>query len=137
MEVIYELMRLRQEFIQEYMDMYERPPSDLIDAVLWVAKEPPSVKVQNTPRTIALTAFKQPNTNRTIIHLVNSVRDEINLPILELNQCSRIKIFVNTVKEPSRVFEVGKSGLSWSIKGDEVIIDTPKFYDHKIIIVEY
>ncbi len=34
MEVICELMRLRPEFIQEYIGMHKNTPSDLIDAVL-------------------------------------------------------------------------------------------------------
>ena len=52
----------------------------------WAAKESAPIKLKNAPRTIALTGFMQTDMNRQVIHLVNSMRDEINQPIVELNK---------------------------------------------------
>jgi hypothetical protein len=80
-------------------------------AVQWAAKESAPIKLKNAPRTIALTAFMQPNMNRQVIHLVNSMRDEINQPIVKLNMCRGIKLITKTKKQPIRVVEAGKAEL--------------------------
>lgn len=111
---------------------------NLIDgAIKWAAKESPPIQIKNAPRTLAVTAFTQPDLNRQIIHLVNSVRDEINQPIVELNECKKVRLYVKTPKNPARVSEAGKGELRWSLKGQELMIDVPDFYDHKVITIEY
>jgi len=106
-------------------------------AVRWAAKESATIQVKNAPHTLAVTAFTQIDMNRQVIHLVNSVRDEVNQPILELNECRGVQLCIKIIKDPVRVIEAGKAELNWSLEGQELIIDIPDFDDCKVIVIEY
>ena len=107
------------------------------DSVRWAAKESAPIKLKNAPRTLTLTAFMQSNMKRQVIHLVNSMRDEINQPIVELNMCRGIKLITKTKEDPIRVIEAGKVELNWLFDGQELIIDIPDFDDSIVIVIEY
>jgi len=106
-------------------------------AVKWAAGINQQIIVKNAPRTLALSAFIQNDFNRNIIHLVNSIRDEINQPIIELNECKNIKLNVKTNNKPKKITESGKLKLDWQFKNKELVIDIPNFYDYKVIVIEY
>ena len=70
----------------------------IADAVLWTAREKPPVRVSNASDVLAVTAFRQGE--RTLIHLVNSIRDEIRLPINETIPSVDVAIEVD-IKSPA------------------------------------
>ncbi len=75
-------------------------------AVRWAAGEEPPVRLENAPKTMALTAFEQNDGDRIIIHLVNSVRDETICPIDEIPESRKVKLSVISKKTPSQVISL-------------------------------
>jgi hypothetical protein len=111
---------------------------DLISsAVRWAAGEEPPVRLENAPRTMALTAFEQNDGDRLVIHLVNSVRDEIIRPIVEVPENRNVLLRINSQKSPSQVRSLwGNQSLSWKMEGGELEIEIPVVKDAEIIMIE-
>jgi type 1 glutamine amidotransferase len=111
----------------------------IANAVRWVAKERQSVWVENCPNTVELTAYKQSQKDRTIIHLVNCIRNEIDEPITYASSESNVKIFVG-LTEPQHSYKVftipEKKILSQKKEKNMISFNVPEFRYHQMIVVE-
>jgi len=95
------------------------------------------VRLENAPRTMAMTAFEQNDGGRLVIHLVNSVRDEIIRPIVEIPESRKVLLRVDSQKSPSQVRSLWENqSLSWKIESGELLIEIPVVKDAEIIMVE-
>jgi hypothetical protein len=107
-------------------------------AVRWAAGAEPPVWLENAPRTMALTGFQQNGGNRLVFHMVNSVRDETILPIVEIPENRNIILKVNSQELPSKVISLWeKQTLTWTIEGGVLLIEIPIVKDSEVILVEY
>lgn len=113
--------------VKDYADL-------LTAAVRWAAKSEPAVSLVNAPKTVELTAFNQPLYNRRIIHLVNSVHDEIMCPIDGLQAVRGVKVLMRTQKYEGNVFTTDGCELEFNRCKEGIEIHLPEF-KHKISIV--
>ena len=109
----------------------------IASAVRWAAGRPSGVDLDNAPQTMALTAFYQPESKRTVVHLVNSVRDEIMHPISQVVESENIQLKVAVIDKPRDVIAAaGCSDLSWSLKDHTLIVTIPSVRYHAVIAIE-
>ena len=109
----------------------------LVSAVKWAAHIAPPVQVANAPKTLALTAFRQSSENRLIIHLVNSVQDEVLRPIVEVPEISDVELKIAIKSHPRRVKVWGETQEpEWSMEAENLVVQVPDFRYHSIILVE-
>jgi len=102
-------------------------------AVRWSGGEPP-IRLSGAPSTVAMTAFRQASC--TLIHLVDSVRDEIMRPITEIAECRGATIELDVATEPSTIVAVGQSvELSWSFESGRLSVALGPFCHHVLIVV--
>ncbi|UCH27493.1 MAG: family 10 glycosylhydrolase [Trueperaceae bacterium] len=107
-------------------------------AVTWAAQADAPVRTRNAPRTLALTAFYQPAFKRTLIHLVNSVRDEVTLPISEVHTHTDITVELEVGEQPANVFSLGDEGaITWSMEGGVVRVQISSLTYHRLIVIEH
>jgi hypothetical protein len=107
-------------------------------SVEWVAKEKAEIQLKNGPKTLALTAFRQTAHDRLIIHLVNSIRDEIICPITEVETSTNIQVLVKGDKKPTMVKSLSNNGpLAWEYESGLLNISVPEIHISEVIIVEY
>ena len=82
-------------------------------AMRWSGGVPP-IRLSGAPSTLAMTAFRQPS--RTLVHLVDSVRDEIMRPITEVAVSDSVD-------------------LSWRLGSGRLSIALGPFRHHALIVV--
>jgi len=110
----------------------------LANAVRWAAGSEPPVTVENGPQSMAVTAFRQSDSGRTVVHLVDSVRDELAQPINELPQWRGIALQVQVERPPRRVFVApGEEELSWAMEGGSLRVALPPLRGSVVVVVEH
>jgi hypothetical protein len=107
----------------------------IADAVAWTAREKPPVRVRNANDVLAVTAFKQGE--RTLVHLVNSIRDEIRLPIDETIPSFDVAVEVELAAPATSVFALGdETEVSWEADGATVRVKVAEVSYHVLLVVE-
>lgn len=110
----------------------------IASAVRWAAGGDPPVRLENAPQTLAVTAFRQPQYNRMLIHLVNSVRDELLTPISEVAEAQAVRLHIDVDTAPAKVLALDEQPeLSWSTANGTLIVDMPSLRYHTLIVVEH
>jgi hypothetical protein len=110
----------------------------IASAVRWAAGEEPPVRLENAPRTMALTAFEQNDGGRLVIHLVNSVRDETLKPVEEIIDCYDMRLIISTSRQLTRVVGLrSERDLIWKNNIVEIIVDIPHIHISEIILLEF
>ncbi len=106
-------------------------------AIRWAAAAVPPVSVENAPYTMALSAFRQPDLRRTIVHLVDSVRDDLVHPITQLPKWENIVIKIQIAQEPRRVFCPGQTQeVLWSMQEGEIAVTLPQVCGSALVVIE-
>jgi len=107
----------------------------IADAVAWTARKEPPVRVKNASDVLALTAFKQGG--RTLIHLVNSIRDEIRLPINETIPSFDVVVEVDLESPATSVSAFGdETDPSWEADGATARVNVAKISYHVLLVIE-
>ena len=107
----------------------------LADAVAWTAQSEAPIRVRGAGDTLALTAFKQGE--RTLIHLVNSVRDETRLPINETIVSRTFVVEVELDSPVGRVTALGdETDISWEAQGNTLRIGVAEVRYHVLLVIE-
>jgi len=111
----------------------------IANAVRWAAGESQPVWVENCPSTVELTAHRQARRNRTIVHLVNSIRSEIDEPIVHASTETNVKLSVklDERQRKPKVFTVpDRKVIRHRIQKGVVSVNVPEFKYHRMIVVE-
>jgi hypothetical protein len=109
----------------------------LASAVRWAARVAPPVQAVNAPKTLALTAFHQASENRLIIHLVNSVLDEVLRPIVDVAEVGNVELKIAMKSPPKRVKVWGETQEpEWNMDAKNLNVRVPMFRYHSVILVE-
>lgn len=96
------------------------------------------MQAANAPKTLALTAFHQSGENRLIIHLVNSVQDEVLRPIIDVAEVGNVELKIAMKSPPISVKIWGQTQEpEWTMDADNLKVRVPVFRYHSIILVEY
>ena len=104
-------------------------------AVTWAAGEQPSIRLLNTPRHLAMTAFRQ--MGHILVHLVGSVRDEVMSPIAELEPARLVKLEIDLTAEPGDVKLFGDTASAdWTVSHDVLTIVISEVTAHVLVVVE-
>lgn len=107
----------------------------IADAVSWTAGKQPPVRVRNASDVLAVTAFRQGE--RTLIHLVNSVRDEIRLPISETIPSFDVVVEADLGAPVTSVAACGdETEVSWETDGSTLKVTLGKVEYHVLLVVE-
>ncbi|MDE2774789.1 MAG: family 10 glycosylhydrolase [Chloroflexota bacterium] len=107
----------------------------IADALLWTAREKPPVRVSNASDVLAVTAFRQGE--RTLIHLVNSIRDEIRLPINETIPSVDVAVDLELDSPATAVSAFGdETAVSWEQAGDTLSIRVSQVSYHALLVIE-
>lgn len=107
----------------------------IADALLWTAQSEAPVRVSGAGDTLALTAFRQ--AERTLIHLVNSVRDETRLPLNETIPSFDVEVEVDVSSPVSAVSALGdETDLSWEADGATVKVNVAEVRYHVLLVIE-
>ena len=110
----------------------------IVSAVKWAARVMPPVQAINAPKTLALTAFHQIEKNRLIIHLVNSVQDEVMRPIVEIPETSNVELKIAMGSHPKKVVVWNKNQeTEWRMQDEYLILRVPVFRHHAIVLIEH
>ena len=103
-------------------------------AVNWTARSAQAIRLRNASDTLAMTAFKQGD--RTLIHLVNSVRDETRLPINETIISRDVEVEVDVERKPQTVTTLGdETDLSWDVDGGRLRICVSEVKYHVLVVI--
>ena len=104
-------------------------------AVNWTADAPPPVRVHNANDVLALTAFKQGE--RTLIHLVNSIRDETRLPINETIPSYNVEVEVDLQSAARSVIARGdRTDIKWKQEGGALSIQLSEVAYHVLLVID-
>ena len=107
----------------------------IADAVAWAAQQRPPIRVSGAGDTLALTAFQQGE--RTLIHLVNSVRDETRLPINETIPSRNVRLEIDREAPARAVSAFGdRTEMTWAQAGGVVKIDLSLVAYHVLLVIE-
>jgi hypothetical protein len=104
--------------------------------VQWAADCRPPIRLANAPQTMAKSAFRQPIRGRTIVHLVNSVRDELAQAITEASQGRDVKLEVDHSLHAECSLVEGRQ-LSWSVDNGTLVVTIPSVLQHAVVVVEH
>jgi hypothetical protein len=109
----------------------------IVAAVQWAARSEPPIRLKNAPQTLAVTAFRKRDGKKIIIHLVDSIRDELAQPISELPEYRDITLQVDLDFVPSKVFRLNQNReLEWSLKDETLSISIPSLKTSSVVIIE-
>ena len=107
----------------------------IASAVNWTAATPSPVRVRNASDVLAVTAFKQGE--RTLIHLVNSIRDETRLPIIETIPSTDIEVEIDLdIPVKSVVAHGDETDVSWVSDGATLSVKVAKISYHVVLVIE-
>ena len=107
----------------------------IADAVAWTAQSAAPVRVIGAGDSLALTAFRQGE--RTLIHLVNSVRDETRLPINETIPSFDVTVEVDVNAPVSAVSALGdETELTWTSTDNTLSIELTRVSYHVLLAIE-
>lgn len=122
-----------------YLEFGVSAQRDLIGTVVrWAAGSQPPVWLEKAPMTMALTAFTQPDQDRLIVHLVNSVQQEIIQPLEEIAEYRDIRLKVKHGRTPKRIVSLlsGKE-LTWTIDSETISVDLPSIRISEVLLLEF
>ena len=104
-------------------------------AVDWTAVTPPPVRLRKASDVLALTAFKQGE--RTLIHLVNSIRDETRLPINQTIASHNVEVEIDLERAARSVVARGDpSEMTWEQKGLTLSIQLSVVTHHVLLVID-
>ena len=107
----------------------------IADAVQWTAPDQPPLRVQNAGDALALTAFRQGG--RTLIYLVNSVRDETRLPINYTIPSFGVAVEVDLDSPAQSVCALGdETEVSWKADGNKLKISVDVVEYHVLLVID-
>lgn len=107
----------------------------IAEAVAWTAGRRSPVRVVNARDELALTAFRQGE--RTLIHLVNSARDETRLPINETIPSFDVVVEADLASPPQSVVAFGdETDVSWEADGRTVTVNLAEVSYHVLLVIE-
>ena len=107
----------------------------IADAVLWTARGAAPIRVRGAGDSLALTAFKQGE--RTLIHLVNSLRDETRLPINETIPSFDVAVEADLDAPAREVKALGdETDIAWEMAGNELRISLTEVRYHVLLVIE-
>ena len=107
----------------------------IADAVSWTAQAAAPIRVSGAGDALALTAFRQGS--RTLIHLVNSVRDETRLPINETIPSFDVTVEVDVESPASAVSAFGDEvDITWEMAGGLLRIGVAEVRYHVLLVIE-
>ncbi len=110
----------------------------MVGTVLWAAGEGPQVCLEKAPQTMALTAFEQAGGERLIIHLVNSVRDEMAQAISQVAESSGMRIQVATSRRPKKVMFLPEGReLDCSLEDGILSVEISTVRYHCLVVLEF
>ena len=76
--------------------------------------------------------------DRSIVHLVNSLCDEIILPISEVPESRALELQVDMTETPSNVFYPGgKVDLSWHTRDGTLTVTLPSVHYDAVIVIDH
>ena len=108
----------------------------MADAVAWAAKDKAPLRVQNGSDALAVTAFTQEN--RTLIHLVNSIRDETRLPINDTVASRNLRLELDIESPPQSVNAYGDDAdVSWQVHHGALTMRVSEVKYHVLLVVEF
>jgi hypothetical protein len=110
----------------------------IINSIRWLSSASQSIEIDNCPSTVELTAYTRDN-DTLILHLVNSVRDEINEPIYESGLISNVIVKLKEYSENHKVklFTLpNKQKIFYRSDHDSLLLRIPNFKYHQIVVVE-
>ena len=119
-----------------YLEFGIRDFRNLIAAAInWTARSVQAIRLRNASDTLAMTAFKQEE--RTLIHLVNSVRDETRLPINETIVSRDVVVEVDVDRKPQTVTTLGdEADLLWDVDDGRLRIRISEVKYHVLLVIE-
>ena len=119
-----------------YLEFGVRDFRNLIgSAVAWTTKRSAPVRVKNAGDALAMTAFRQGQ--RTLIHLVNSLRDETRLPINETIPSFDVGVEVDLDAPVSSVTALGdETNMRWEADGKTLRVTLDEVAYHLLLVVE-
>ena len=119
-----------------YLEFGIRDFRRLIAAALdFVAESLPPVRVRHASDVLALTAYRQGE--RTLIHLVNSIRDETRLPINETIISRDVVVEVDLDSAVQRVTALGdETEVSWVADDATLRIIVVEVMYHLLLVIE-
>lgn len=122
-----------------YLDFGIQDHRHLItQAVQWAAGSPAPIQIENATTTLALTAFKQENPHRMIVHLVNSVRDELLQPIIDVLENRNIVLKIALDAAPRKVASVaGDVFQQQTFHDGKLTLIFEKLHYHAVVVVEF
>ena len=107
----------------------------IAETVAWAAGHKAPVRVHNGGDALAVTAFTQEN--RTLIHLVNSVRDETRLPINETAVSRNLRLEVDLDMLPQTVRAYGDDAeVSWEASHRTLAIQISEVRYSVLLVIE-
>lgn len=122
-----------------YLDFGVEDHRHLItSAVKWAAQSPAQIQLENAPRTLALTAFQQDAQRRMIIHLVNSVRDEVMQPIIDVPISQQVLMKIWLESAPRNVLSIAGDAFQEQSYSEGIL--TLRFEGikyHAVVAVEF
>ncbi|MEM2209717.1 MAG: beta-galactosidase trimerization domain-containing protein [Nitrososphaerota archaeon] len=121
----------------EYAIPYHR--NLIINSIKWLSKNKLPLIAKNCPETIAIIPWYQKEKGRHVIHLVNSVRDDIEFPITHVPTFYNIEIelLVNTkAKYKAEQLFPEKKKLSIIKKKGRILLKIPEVKHHCIISIK-
>ncbi len=121
---------------QRYLEFGIRDFRHLIAAaVAWAAQSLAPIRVKGAGDSLALTAFQQGT--RTLIHLVNSLRDETRLPINEAFPSFDVLVEVDLDGPAQSVTAMGdETKLTWEASGKTLSIRLAQVRYHVLLVIE-
>ncbi|MEM3406036.1 MAG: beta-galactosidase trimerization domain-containing protein [Candidatus Aenigmatarchaeota archaeon] len=121
----------------EYAIPYHR--NLIINSIKWLSKNKLPLIAKNCPETIAIIPWYQKEKERYVIHLVNSVRDDIEFPITHVPTFYNIEIelLINTkAKYKAEQLFPEKKKLSIIKKKGRILLKIPEVKHHCIISIK-
>ena len=93
------------------------------------------MRVRNASDVLAVTAFKQGV--RTLIHLVNSIRDETRLPINETIPSTDIEVAIDLdIPVRSVVARGDRAEMTWNQEGGTLSIQLSEVAFHVLLVID-
>jgi hypothetical protein len=111
----------------------------IFNSLKWLSGNNIPIVTQNCPETISVVPWYQQKYDRYIIHLVNSIRDDVELPIAHVPEYRNIIISLMTknAKKDYNIEEVfpARRKLESTMKDNWITFKLPEVTNHSIVII--
>jgi uncharacterized membrane protein len=112
----------------------------ICNSVIWTSREEAPLISQNCPEIISIIPWYQRRHDRYVIHLVSSIRDEVELPITYVSECRDIiiRLRIKAAKNHFSAKEVFPTirPLNYELKNEWITFRIPEVKEHSIVIIE-